>query len=265
MEITMLQQFLDEFPSTGNDELNQLSMAGMAGAVGAVRPLAQHGGSVLSGSLIECPPIAQWPSEVDARHAALASETKPKVTPRPSAKGKRKAGCADPEARKVRLADLPRAERLKLMRERNRRHAADCRMRKRVALEDSQAQCAALTEENATIKEALKEACDALEILKQGVADRFGVMGQKLLHEHARHMQQRDALLSRLDTVLAGPKAHDALAAATAMRIQAVPAPRAEAAPCASTSQDTDAGALCFGAPNDDGLRRGEKTTDCRL
>ena len=35
------------------------------------------------------------------------------------------------------------------------------------------------------VKEALKEACDALEILKQGVADRFGVMGQKLLHEHA--------------------------------------------------------------------------------
>ena len=249
----MLHQFLDELPAMGPVDTDEL---GMAGAVGAVKPLGHPGGTVLSGSLVECPPVAQWPSEVDARHAGLVGGAKAEAdgVPEPGAKRKRTAGRACAKGPKVRLADLPRAERLSLTRERNRKHAADCRMRKRVALENSQARCAALAGENAVVKEALKEACDALEILKQGVADRFGVMGQKLLHEHARHMQQRDALLSRLDTVLAGPKAHDALAAATAMRIQAVPAPRAEAAPCASTSQDTDAGALCFGAPNHDGL-----------
>ena len=89
-------------------------------------------------------------------------------------------------------------------RERNRRHAANYRMRKRQALRAAQHDVLVLQEENAMVKAALKETCNSLELLKQGVLQRFGVSGEALLNEHARHIGERVAELSRLDTMLGG-------------------------------------------------------------
>ena len=63
---------------------------------------------------------------------------------------------------------MSESERLVQLRERNRRHAANCRMRKRLALELAQEQVAKLEEENEPLKEAVRYSISVFALTKCG-------------------------------------------------------------------------------------------------
>lgn len=114
-------------------------------------------------------------------------------------------------------------------RARNRMHAANCRLRKRMALELSQEKVCRLQSENALLRDALKESCDAFELLKHGLRKTFKEAGQKLIDDHRRHMDQRLAVLTRLEGVLGARGARSAACSAPSAAPELTSAPQQSA------------------------------------
>ena len=89
------------------------------------------------------------------------------------------------------LANCSKKDRAEELRSRNRRHAANCRSRKRKALEDTEARNAELQRQVAVQKDALHAACEALEFLKMACSKEFGAEGEQLVKEHADFVEER--------------------------------------------------------------------------